>query len=1041
MSNCKGKPAELILRVLSLSDVRKFTKFIAAEIRRRLGANLARVGPLTFVGENCCELGGVEKWLGRLKLIGITLFVYWSLPALGQKAKPVSFSDQVQPLFNTACVKCHGGVKEAGGMNLLFRESALKGGKSGLPAIVPGHPEQSELIKRVTSTDEDERMPKKREPLKPEQIDLLKRWISEGAKWQEHWAYVPPRQTGRTIDEIVKARLKKERLSLSPEADRWTLARRTALDLTGLPPSPEQVEAFVKDRASDAYEKWVDRLLASPAYGERWAAVWLDVARYADSKGYEKDGFRDMWRYRDWVIDAFNKDMPYDEFLIDQLAGDLLENPTEEQSIATAFHRNTLTNDEGGTDDEEFRTYAVLDRLNTTFDAIQGTSIGCVQCHGHPYDPFVNREYYQLMAFFNNTADADREDEAPTKLFYARSDAQKASALEKQVQEGQGRIDKQLKQAENQTTFVKWLREVRPAENFLSFREQTVSSTKGKYTVLPDGRIRLDGEAPTETTLTVEGVVAAGHYHALVLATLPDDSLPQKGPGAASSGNFILTRIRASYIPGEGQPENELTFTNARATFEQPSWPISEALKTGVDPKVESEGGWAISGGIGKSQTATFILAEPIEVQNGARFRVTLECQNEKWTKHVLGSFMLATSRGDVLEKFAALPKEVRDFLEKDPKTWTADENAKAARQCFFDRNSELTALYKKLDKDKGELAALHSCKLPIMTELTGKAARVTRAFHRGNWLDKEDPVTPATPKILNPWPDDYPRNRLGLAKWLTNGENPLTSRVQVNRMWEQLFGIGLVETLEDFGSQGDKPVYQDLLDELAARYQTQMKWSQKALLREIVLSKVYRQSAKASAKLEARDPANRLLAHGPRFRLTSEQLRDQALSVGGLLNDKMFGRPSMPYQPPGIWQTPYEGRDWVTSTNGDEHRRGVYTFIRRSATYPSFITFDSPSREFCTVRRVRSNTPLQSLDLLNDPVFFEAARGLAERMKKEAGPDLEAELKRGVFLATLRPARPEEVTVLKQLHGRVDGNLSLVANTILNLDEVLNKN
>src|SRR5262249_14107282 len=340
-----------------------------------------------------------------------------------------------------------------------------------------------------------------------------------------------------------------------------------ALDLTGLPPSPEQVEAFVKDRASNAYEKWVDRLLASPAYGERWAAVWLDVARYADSKGYEKDGFRDMWRYRDWVIDAYNKDMPYDEFLIDQLAGDLLENPTEEQTIATAFHRNTLTNDEGGTDDEEFRTYAVLDRLSTTFDAVQGTSIACVQCHGHPYDPFVNREYYQLMAFFNNTADADREDEAPTKLFYARNDSQKAATLEKQVQEGQHQIDEQLKQFENQTTFAKWLREIRPAENFLSFREPTVSSSKGKYAVLPDGRIRLDGEAPTETTLTVEGAVAEGHCQALVLATLPDDSLPQKGPGAASSGNFILTRIRAAYLPGEGQPERELSFTNARATF------------------------------------------------------------------------------------------------------------------------------------------------------------------------------------------------------------------------------------------------------------------------------------------------------------------------------------------------------------------------------------------------------------------------------------------------------------------------------------------
>jgi hypothetical protein len=327
------------------------------------------------------------------------------------------------------------------------------------------------------------------------------------------------------------------------------------------------------------------------------------------------------------------------------------------------------------------------------------------------------------------------------------------------------------------------------------------------------------------------------------------------------------------------------------------------------------------------------------------------------------------------------------------------------------------------------------------MRELAGKEARTTRVFHRGNWLDKEEPVSPATPKALNAWHEDYPRNRLGFAKWLTNGENPLTARVQVNRVWEQLFGAGLVETLEDFGSQGDKPVYEDLLDELAARFQSEMKWSQKTLLREIVLSQVYRQSAKASPALIERDPQNRLLARGPRFRLTSEELRDQALTVSGLLSTEMFGPPVMPYQPPGMWLTPYEGRDWVTATNTEGHRRALYTFIRRSATYPSFITFDSPSREFCTVRRVRSNTPLQSLDLLNSPVFFEAAEALAKRMKAECGPDLDRQLRRGLLLTTLRPPDSEQIAVLKKLYGQVDGNMTLVANAILNLDEVLNKN
>src|SRR5882724_4942270 len=547
--------------------------------------------------------------------------------------KPVSFNQEIRPLLNAHCVKCHGGVKETGQLNLLFREAALKGGKSGLPAVVPGKPEASELIARLTTTDEDERMPKKAGPLLPEQIELLRRWITEGARWEEHWAYVPPRKSGRSIDHIVKARLAKENLSFSPEADRRALARRVAFDITGLPPSVEDVEAFVQDKSPKAYQRWVDRLLASNTYGERWAAVWLDVARYADSKGYEKDGLRDMWRYRDWVIDAFNRDMPYDQFLTEQLAGDLLLNPADEQLIATAFHRNTQTNDEGGTDDEEFRTYAVIDRLNTTFDAVQGTTIGCVQCHGHPYDPFVHREYYQLLAFFNNTADADREDEAPTQRFYAKANVANASLLEQRIAATQRQLEGELKRTQNREAFESWLREVRPAENFLPMQDQTVTSTKGKYVAQKDGRVRLEGEAPTETTITVEGIPAPGQCQALVLATLPDDSLPARGPGAASSGNFILTRLRAKLV-SEGQQEQQLEFTNARATFEQANWPVAEALRIGHNEKVESEGGWAIAGGIGKSQTATFFLAKPVDINTGARLRVILECENEKWARH-----------------------------------------------------------------------------------------------------------------------------------------------------------------------------------------------------------------------------------------------------------------------------------------------------------------------------------------------------------------------------------------------------------------------
>ena len=967
-------------------------------------------------------------------LTGLTVW----LPA-AQGAESVGYNRQIQPLLAQHCLKCHGGVKEAGELNLQFRESALKGGKSQRAAIVPGKPEASELVARLVTTNLDARMPRNGPSLSPESIALVKRWVAEGARWEKHWAYEPPRQTGQGIDDIVRARLARERLTLSPCADRWVLARRTALDLTGLPPTPDAAAAFCKDSSPDAYERWVDGLLASPAYGERWATVWLDVARYSDSKGYEKDGFRDMWRYRDWVVEALNADKPYDQFVVDQLAGDLLPDPTEEQIIATAFHRNTPENDEGGTDDEEFRTYAVLDRLNTTFEALQGTTMGCVQCHGHPFDPFVHRDYYQLLAFFNNTADADRDDSAPTRRFWSRADTEKVAGLKQRIATGQAKLEAELGQADNRQAFDVWLAGMRASAEVTPLQDPVVSSTQGKFSLKEDGRVRLEGATPGRTTITVEGGLAPGIYQGLVLDVLPEDALPNHGPGAAESGNFILTRLRTAVLAGS-QPAQELELTNPVATHEQPGWPVEEALKDGPHGD-EGENGWAIGGGIGTAQTARFAFSQPIEIVPGSRLRVTLACENDHWLQHVIGSFRLGVGRGPSAPNWVSQPKAIRGLVQRDPAKWTGEERAAVQRHFFAGLTPALAEQFASLDLDRKELKALPTCNLPIMRELTGKDARVTRVFHRGNWLDKEGAVQPATPVILNPWQPEYPTNRLGFARWLTSTENPLTARVQVNRVWEQLFGVGLVETLEDFGSQGDQPVCQDLLDDLAARFQTEMKWSQKRLLREILLSQVYRQSSRATTALLERDPANRLLARGPRFRLNSEQLRDQALAVSGLLSPKMFGLPVMPYQPPGMWLTPYEGRDWVISGGEDRHRRALYTFIRRSATYPSFVTFDAPSREYCVVRRLRTNTPLQSLDSLNSPVFFEAAEALARRMAAEGGSELEGQIARGLVLVLQRPPKPEQVQVLARLYPQVGGNLALVANAILNLDEVLNKN
>jgi hypothetical protein len=955
------------------------------------------------------------------------------------QAAPVDFNREIRPLLNSHCFKCHGGVKEAGGLNLQFREQALKAGETGEIAIVPGKPDESAFIARLTSDDPDERMPRKEKPLPQEKIALLRQWIAEGAQWAEHWAYEQPKRSGKSLDALVEARLQREGLTLSPEADLRLLARRIALDVTGLPPEPERVDALVTASAENkdaALRDYLDELLSSPAYGEKWAVPWMDLARYADSKGYESDRFRDMWPYRDWVVNALNADMPYDRFVTEQLAGDLLPNPTEDQIIATGFHRNTPQNDEGGTDNEEFRTYAVLDRLNATFDALQGTSIGCVQCHGHPYDPFVHREYYELLAFFNNTADADRDDQAPTRKVRARADLQTAAELETKIAALRADIDAESrKQADS---FENWLAENQPRPLVpLALTHRAIAATAGDYKVRPSGRVLLNGAVPDRTSLTFTAEPDAGRLATIQLELVPDDSLQGKGPGASAGvGNLILTHVSAALLVDNN--EVPLTIASARATYEQAGWPVVDALKRGLGVQKEGEGGWAIGGGTARPQIATFMLANPVVVPAGAQFKLVLEFENERWPGHVVGSFRVAIGTGGE-SSATTLPKEIAAIVAREQKSWKPDERAKVLRHFLATASADAPPLYKAMDEAEAALAKLPLADLPVMQELTGARARVTKVFHRGNWMDQTDVVEPKTPRILNPWPGGAPRNRLGFAQWLTNGQNPLTARVQVNRVWEQIFGVGLVETLEDFGSQGDKPVYQDVLDDLAVRFQTDMRWSQKTLIRELLLSRVYRQSSKITPALQERDPANRLLARGPRFRLTSEQLRDQALALSGILSRKLGGPSVMPYQPPGTWLVPYEGRDWSTSAGEDSRRRALYTFIRRSATYPSMVTFDAPNREFCVVRRTRTNTPLQALDQLNSPVFMEAAAGLAKRMV--IAGNLDQQIASGLRIATQRAARDYEIGALRKLYDETSGNLVLVANAILNLDEVQTKN
>jgi mono/diheme cytochrome c family protein len=751
---------------------------------------------------------------------------------------PVDFNREVRPILSNNCFQCHGPDEKVrkGKLRLDTRAGAIES------AVVPGKPDASSLVERITAADDGLMPPAKSgKKLTAREIDILKRWVKDGANYSAHWSYVKPvrppvpapgtpgANIRNAVDAFIFDRLRKEGLSPQPEADRYTLIRRVSMDLTGLPPTREEAEQFVNDPSPLAYERLVDRLLAKPAFGEHWARMWLDLARYADSAGYADDPARTIWKYRDYVIQSFNDNLPFDQFTIEQLAGDLLPNPTTSQLVATAFHRNTMTNNEGGTNDEEFRNVAVVDRVNTTFTVWMGTSIGCAQCHTHKYDPITQKEYFQVFAFFNNTADADRSDESPTLPFWTEELTARKKALEADI-------------------------------------------------------ARIEGE------------------------------LKGKKPG-------------------------ELKFHRA-----------------------------------------------------------------------LLGG------------------------------------------------------LRKKLSEVKPATT------VPIMKELPPEQRRKTRLQFRGNFLDLGEEVHEAVPSTFHPFPADAPRNRLAFARWLMSPENPLTARVVANRFWEQIFGTGIVRTSEEFGAQGELPSHPELLDWLACEL-VASGWNTKAFLRTLVTSSAYRQSARVTPDLFEKDPENRLLARGPRVRLSAEMVRDQALFAAGLLSPKMLGPSVKPLQPNLGVSAAFGGSiDWQTSAGEDRYRRGVYTTWRRSNPYPSMSTFDAPNRDTCVVRRARTNTPLQALVTMNDPVYIEAAQALARKMMEKGGATPSDKAAHGFQACLVRPPSEAEVRRLVKLYEEARASFArdipranqfattplgplpkgmdaadaaawtVVANVLLNLDEMLMK-
>ncbi|MEO6547672.1 MAG: DUF1553 domain-containing protein [Ferruginibacter sp.] len=889
----------------------------------------------------------------------------------------VDFSTQVKPIINNKCISCHGGVRAKGGFSLLFREDALAKTASGKFAIIPGDPENSELVRRINYKDPEERMPYKHPPLTKEEIGLFTDWIKQGAKWGEHWAYTTVKDVPvplqkkffglittngswakNEVDHFVEHKLNEEKLLPSPVADKLTLLRRVSLDITGLPAPESLSKKFLQDNSSQAYPNLVDSLLASRGYGEKWTAMWMDLARYADTKGYERDDSREIWKYRDWLIKAFNADMPYDKFLTEQIAGDLLPNATDDDYIATAFHRNTMTNDEGGTDNEEFRTSAVMDRINTTWQAVMGTTFGCVQCHSHPYDPFKHEDYYKFMAFFNDSRDEDTEADYPLLRSYNDSMQREVLNVKNWLQQNVS--------TEKATEVYTFLKTWQPAFNslvcdkftnselfdtkWLSFRNHAVCRLKNV-------NLQNKNQLIFRFQSFAKGGIWQIHLDSPEGAVIANINLP------LAVGGWTINQ--AKILPATGI--HDLYFTYANSQLKKP----------------DAYGAWF----------DWFYFTEELPGKDKPGYEAA---KNKYWA--------VLTSDSEVVTT-------------------------------------------------------------PVMMDNPSDMHRASYVFERGNWLVKGEKVSADVPHSLNAFPTNMPRNRLGLASWLTSKQNPLTARTMVNRVWEQLFGTGLVETLEDMGTQGSTPTHAALLDYLSFQLMNTDGWSIKKLVRKIVMSNTYQQDSRISPQLLQKDPYNKFYARGARVRLSSEQIRDQALCISGVLSNKMYGPGVFPFQPDGIWLSPWSGASWTMSDGEDKYRRAVYTYWKRSAAYPSMITFDGVSREVCTVRRIRTNTPLQALTTLNDSAYIDLARHFALRMQEHSN-EPSKQISYGYTLATNHAIDDKRLTALMKLYNNAclqfttdsekmeqmlgalpigrsaaTAALTVAANVLLNLDEVLTKN
>jgi hypothetical protein len=974
---------------------------------------------------------------------------FLGLPA---SALAVDFNRDVRPVLAQHCFKCHGMDEQGrkGKLRLDLRDSALGKGKSGELAIVPGKAEASEVIKRVFSTDEDAVMPPPHtKSVLPESAkNILKAWIAAGAPYEAHWAYVPPKQVPlpksgmHPIDAFIQDRLAKVGLKPSPAADRYTLVRRVYLDLIGLPPTPAEADAFVNDKAPDAYDKLVDFLLASKQYGERWARRWLDLARYADTNGFEKDRPRQIWPYRDWVVRALNVDMPFDQFSIKQIAGDMLPHPTPDDLIATGFHRNSMLNEEGGIDPNEYRFYAMVDRVSVTGTTWMGLTMNCCQCHTHKYDPILHTDYYRTLALLNNASEPTYF--IPTHEVEVQQKAQ-AAKIAKLEAELSGKFPGGKTAMESR--FAGWIEgETHRASKWQVIRPTKMTTTMPHLEQQEDGFILGSGDISKSEVYDLNFKAPIQGVRALRIEVTSDPSLPNDGPGLTNYegplGGFFMSELQAS------QNGQRLKIASAEDTNDDEDDRISDAAVSKPKAKAkaklkkknnaaatidgEMSSGWQVLGGYGVQHAAVFRFDQPVDLTNGFELKMLFE-------KHFacpLGHFRVSVTTSDHAEA-TGYPAEVEEALATGDKSKrdvllrafleTAPEMKQAA--------APLLAARKHPPRGQPTL---------VMQERPASNSRITHRYHRGEFLQQKEEVMPGVPAFLPALPKGAPANRYTFAKWLFAPENPLTARVTVNRQWQAFFGRGIVKSLEDFGYQSDPPSHTELLDWLAVEFVKQG-WSMKKLHRLIVTSATYKQSSRVTSELAQKDPENILLARGSRFRLDAEVIRDSALKAAGVLSLKMGGPGVYPPQPASITSEGTYGKfEWATSAGEDHFRRSLYTFTKRTAPFAMATTFDAPTGESCLAKREVSNSPLQALTLLNDQMFMEAAQAMAQQVIAESQTD-DDRLQHIFRRVATRPAAPDELVMLKaflqQERAKKLAEIALwtdVSRAALNLDEAI---